>query len=297
MRHAFAALVLAAVLLVVGCSGAAAPPAAGPSAERSLILATTTSTQDSGLLDELLPQFTRDSGWQVKTIAVGSGQAVELGRRGEADVLLVHSPAAEQALVAGGTAGPRRLVMHNDFVLVGPASDPAGVRGLDSVGAVTKIAAAQALFVSRGDDSGTDAREKDLWSKAGITPAGTWYQATGQGMGATLRVASEKAGYTLSDRASYLAQRDMLALDVLSEGDPGLLNVYHVIEMTTRAGERVQPDGARAFADWITAPPAQQQIGRFGQAQFGQPLFTPDAGTSIGRVVAGSVTDEAALGN
>jgi tungstate transport system substrate-binding protein len=297
MRHAFAALVLAAVLLVVGCSGAAAPPAAGPSAERSLILATTTSTQDSGLLDELLPQFTRDSGWQVKTIAVGSGQAVELGRRGEADVLLVHSPAAEQALVAGGTAGPRRLVMHNDFVLVGPASDPARVRGLDSVGAVTKIAAAQALFVSRGDDSGTDAREKDLWSKAGITPAGTWYQATGQGMGATLRVASEKAGYTLSDRASYLAQRDMLALDVLSEGDPGLLNVYHVIEMTTRAGERVQPDGARAFADWITAPPAQQQIGRFGQAQFGQPLFTPDAGTSIGRVVAGSVTDEAALGN
>ncbi len=297
MRHAFAALVLAAVLLVVGCSGAAAPPAAGPSAERSLILATTTSTQDSGLLDELLPQFTRDSGWQVKTIAVGSGQAVELGRRGEADVLLVHSPAAEQALVAGGTAGPRRLVMYNDFVLVGPASDPARVRGLDSVGAVTKIAAAQALFVSRGDDSGTDAREKDLWSKAGITPAGTWYQATGQGMGATLRVASEKAGYTLSDRASYLAQRDMLALDVLSEGDPGLLNVYHVIEMTTRAGERVQPDGARAFADWITAPPAQQQIGRFGQAQFGQPLFTPDAGTSIGRVVAGSVTDEAALGN
>ena len=252
--------------------------AAGPSAERSLILATTTSTQDSGLLDDLLPAFTRDRGWQVKTLAVGSGQAIELGRRGEADVLLVHSPAAEQAFVAEGTAGQRRLVMHNDFVLVGPANDPAQVRGLDSTRTVAKIAAAQALFVSRGDDSGTDAREKDLWKKAGITPEGSWYQATGQGMGATLRVASEKAGYTLSDRATYLAQRDTLALDVLSEGDPGLLNVYHVIEMTTKAGERVQPDGARAFADWITAPPAQQQIGSFGQAEFGQPLFIPDAG-------------------
>jgi tungstate transport system substrate-binding protein len=200
-------------------------------------------------------------------------------------VLLVHSPAAEQAFVAEGTAGQRRLVMHNDFVLVGPANDPAGIRGLDSVGAVKKIAAAQALFVSRGDDSGTNAREKDLWSKAGIAPEGTWYQATGQGMGATLRVASEKAGYTLSDRATYLAQRDTLSLDVLSEGDPGLLNIYHVIEMTTKAGARVQPDGARAFADWIVSPVAQEQIGRFGQAEFGQPLFTPDAGK-----------DEASLG-
>lgn len=280
MRHAIAAVLLAAVLLVVGCAGPAtsAPPAAGPSAERSLILATTTSTQDSGLLDELLPQFTRDSGWQVTTLAVGSGQAIELGRRGEADVLLVHSPAAEQAFVAEGTAGRRRLVMHNDFVLVGPAGDPARVRGLDSTGACGRIAATQALFVSRGDGSGTAAREEDLWKRAGIAPAGSWYQATGQGMGATLRVASEKAGYTLSDRATYLAQRETLALDVLSEGDPALLNVYHVIEMTAGAGARVRPDGARAFADWIVSPAAQEQIGRFGQAEFGQPLFTPDAG-------------------
>ena len=277
MRRAIAGLVLAAVLLVVGCSSPAAP-AAGPSAERSLILATTTSTQDSGLLDELLPAFTKDSGWQVKTLAVGSGQAIELGRRGEADVLLVHSPAAEQAFVAEGAAGQRRLVMHNDFVLVGPANDPARLRGADSAGAVRNIAAAQAVFVSRGDDSGTDAKEKDLWKRAGVAPAGSWYQATGQGMGATLRVASEKAGYTLSDRATYLAQRDTLALDVLSEGDPGLLNVYHVIEMTMRAGERVQPDGAQAFADWIVSPPAQQRIAQFGRATFGQPLFTPDAG-------------------
>jgi tungstate transport system substrate-binding protein len=280
MRRAIASLLLAAALLVVGCSGPAAPPpAAGPSAEKSLILATTTSTQDSGLLDELLPAFTKDTGWQVKTLAVGSGQAIELGRRGEADVLLVHSPAAEQAFVAEGSAGQRRLVMHNDFVLVGPANDPAGVRGSDSVGAFKDIAAAQAVFVSRGDDSGTNAKEKDLWKRAGIAPAGTWYQATGQGMGATLRVASEKAGYTLSDRATYLAQRDTLALDVLSEGDPGLLNVYHVIEMTTKAGERVQPDGAQAFADWIVSPPAQQQIAQFGRAKFGQSLFTPDAGS------------------
>jgi tungstate transport system substrate-binding protein len=287
MRHSIPALVLAAVLLLVGCGSNAdpAPPAAGTSAEKSLILATTTSTQDSGLLDDLLPRFTRDSGWQVKTLAVGSGQAIELGRRGEADVLLVHSPAAEKAFVAEGTAGQRRLVMHNDFVLVGPANDPAKVRGLDSTRAFAQIAATQALFVSRGDDSGTNAREKDLWKQAGITPAGSWYQATGQGMGATLRVASEKAGYTLSDRATYLAQRNTLELDVLGEGDARLLNVYHVIEMTTKAGDRVQVDGAKAFADWIVSASAQQEIGSFGRAEFGQPLFTPDAGK-----------DEAALG-
>ena len=148
-----------------------------------------------------------------------------------------------------------------------------------------KIAAAQAVFVSRGDDSGTNAKEKDLWTKAAVAPGGAWYQSTGQGMGATLRVASEKGGYTLSDRATFLAQRETLGLQVLSEGDPGLLNVYHVIEMTTKAGERVQPDGAQAFADWIVSPPAQQRIGGFGQAKFGQPLFFPDAGK-----------DEASLG-
>jgi tungstate transport system substrate-binding protein len=265
-----------AALLLAGCAGAS--PAAGPSAERSLILATTTSTQDSGLLDELLPAFTRDTGWQVKTLAVGSGQAIELGRRGEADVLLVHSPTAEVAFVAEGSAGARRLVMHNDFVLVGPPADPAAVRGSGSAEALARIAAAQAVFVSRGDASGTHAREQDLWSAAALTPGGAWYQSTGQGMAETLRVASEKGGYTLTDRATYLAQRDTLALEVLSEGDPDLLNVYHVIEMTTRAGERVQTDGAAAFADWLVSAPAQQLIGQFGRAEFGQPLFIPDAG-------------------
>ena len=268
-------LTIATLLLVAGC-------ATGPSDERTLVLATTTSTQDSGLLDALLPAFTRDTGWQVKTLAVGSGQAIELGRRGEADVLLVHSPAAEEKFVAEGSAGPRRLVMHNDFVLVGPPADPAGIRGASSTEAVARIAAAQSVFVSRGDESGTHAREKDLWSTARVQPGGSWYQSTGQGMGATLRVASEKAGYTLSDRATYLAQRGSLALEVLGEGDARLLNVYHVIELTTRAGDRVRPEGAKAFADWILSAPAQAEIGRFGQAEFGQPLFTPDAGKDAG---------------
>lgn len=269
-----------ATVLLAGCGTAPSStgPASNASAEKSLILATTTSTQDSGLLDELLPAFTRDSGWQVKTLAVGSGQAIELGRRGEADVLLVHSPAAEAKFVAEGGAGSRRLVMHNDFVLVGPRADAAKIRGTSSVEAMKKIAAAQAVFISRGDESGTHAKEKDLWSKAAVSPGGSWYQSTGQGMGETLRVASEKAAYTLSDRATYLTQRGTLALEVLGEGDPGLLNVYHVIEMTKKAGDRVQPDGAKAFADWIVAPPAQRLIGAFGRTKFGQPLFTPDAG-------------------
>lgn len=278
-------VVLSAVLAVVPALAGCGAPAAGPSAEKSLILATTTSTQDSGLLDDLLPVFTAETGWQVKTIAVGSGQAIELGRRGEADVLLVHSPAAEQQFVAEGAAGPRRLVMHNDFVVVGPPGDPAAVKGLSSTEAFTRIASAQAVFVSRGDDSGTNAKERDIWAKAGVTAGGAWYQSTGQGMGATLRVANEKAGYTLSDRATYLAQREGLGLTILGEGDAGLLNVYHVIEMTTEAGDRVQPEGAQAFADWIVSPSAQQRIGQFGTAEFGQPLFTPDAGE-----------DEAALG-
>jgi tungstate transport system substrate-binding protein len=261
-----------AFVLLTACGG----PAAGPSAERSLILATTTSTQDSGLLDDLIPAFTADTGWQVKTLAVGSGQAIELGRRGEADVLLVHSPDAEKKFVAEGSAGRRLLVMHNDFVLVGPEADPAGIRGVGVAEAMKRIADSGSVFVARGDDSGTAAREKALWQQAGVTPAGDWYQETGQGMGATLRVAAEKSGYTLSDRATYLSQPD--ALTLLNEGDPGLLNVYHVIEMTTKAGDRVQPEAGAAFADWITGPAAQQRIGEFGRAQFGQPLFVPDAG-------------------
>ena len=274
---------LVALSSLAACGGA--DDAAGSSDEKSLILATTTSTQDSGLLDELLPAFTADTGWAVKPLAVGSGQAIELGRRGEADVLLVHSPEAEEKFVAEGTAGERRLVMHNDFVLAGPADDPAGIKGVPVADAMKKIAAAQAGFVSRGDDSGTHAREKQLWEDNGIVPSGQWYRSTGQGMGATLRVASETSAYTLTDRATYLSQKGNLALEVLNEGDAALLNIYHVIEMTKGAGDRVQPDGAKAFADWITGDRAQRMIGEFG-ADDGQPLFVPDAGK-----------DEATLGD
>jgi len=285
MRCTAAVALTALVIAVAGCGDDDAGGSEAPAGKGRMILATTTSTQDSGLLDDLLPVFTKDTGWTVKTLAVGSGQALELGRRGEADVLLVHSPAAEMRFMAEGKAGRRRLVMHNDFVIVGPPDDPAGIKGMDSVDAMKKIASAPAVFISRGDDSGTNAKEKDIWAKAGITPKGAWYQSTGQGMGATLRVADQKAGYTLSDRATYLAQRDTLKLQILSEGDPSLLNVYHVIEMTTKAGSRVQPDAAKAFADWIVSPAIQQRIGEFGKAEFGQPLFTPDAGK-----------DEASLG-
>ncbi|WP_460391619.1 ABC transporter substrate-binding protein [Actinophytocola sediminis] len=275
---------IAVLVTVTACGGQ--DQLAGPSDEKSLILATTTSTQDSGLLDELLPAFTEDTGWAVKPLAVGSGQAIELGRRGEADVVLVHSPKAEEEFVAEGTAGQRRLVMHNDFVLVGPAADPAGIRGVPAAEAMRKIAAARAGFVSRGDESGTHSRELQLWEQNAIEPAGTWYRSTGQGMGATLQVASETSAYTLTDRATYLTQRDNLDLDVLNEGDKALLNIYHVIEMTTQAGDRVQPDGAQAFADWIVGADAQRMIGEFGTEDGGQQLFVPDAGK-----------DEAALGN
>ena len=279
-----AAVFLTVLLSLTACAGT--EQAAGPSTEKSLILATTTSTQDSGLLDELLPAFTEDAGWQVKPLAVGSGQAIELGRRGEADVLLVHSPKAEEDFVAEGTTGPRRLVMHNDFVLVGPPEDPAGIRGVPAEEAMRKIATSGAGFVSRGDESGTHAREKQLWEQNEIVPSGQWYRSTGQGMGATLRVASETSAYTLTDRATYLSQKANLGLEVVNEGDKALLNVYHVIEMTKRAGDRVQPDGAKAFADWMTGERAQTMIREFGAEEFGQPLFLPDAGK-----------DESTLGN
>jgi tungstate transport system substrate-binding protein len=278
-RHAAAGL--AVLVSLTACGGT--DEEAGSTTGKSLILATTTSTEDSGLLDELLPAFTADTGWHVTPLAVGSGQAIELGRRGEADVLLVHSPKAEEEFLAEGTAGDRRLVMHNDFVLVGPPEDPAGIRGVPAAEAMRKIATAQAGFVSRGDESGTHAREQQLWEQNTIVPSGQWYRSTGQGMGATLRVASETAAYTLTDRATYLSQQATLELEVLTEGDKALLNIYHVIELTERAGDRVQPDGAKAFADWLVGPAAQRLIGEFGGEQ---PLFVPDAGK-----------DEASLGN
>jgi len=277
VRRPIVAVVAFVGVLLAGCATAGAP-AAGPSTERSLILATTTSTQDSGLLDELLPAFSRDTGWQVKTLAVGSGQAIELGRRGEADALLVHSPAAETMFVAEGTAGQRRLVMHNDFVLVGPEADPAGVRGDEPAAALAGIADAEATFISRGDESGTHTFELGLWEDAAVDPAGVWYQESGQGMGATLQIANDKQAYTVTDRGTYLATDAAKGLEILVEGGADLLNVYRVIAVADDAGKRVNAEGGKALADFLVAPEAQEIIADFGAEEFGEPLFVPDAG-------------------
>ena len=269
----------------------AAPTAEPPPtpAQAELILATTTSTQDSGLLDVLVPEFEKLTGYQVKTVAVGSGQALTMGKEGNADVLLVHSPAAEKEFMAGEYGVDRRLVMHNDFIIVGPATDPAGIKKTTTAAdALKAIAAAEAPFVSRGDDSGTHKAELALWKKAAITPEGAWYQESGQGMGATLTIASEKGAYTLTDRATYLAQKDKLDLEILVEGDPALLNIYHVISVNPAKWPKVNAAGATAFADFLTSPDGQAMIGSFGVEKFGQPLFVPDAGKTDEELTGGS---------
>lgn len=282
MRRSLIAGLLAATVMVVPACGNDDDPAA----DRTLILATTTSTQDSGLLDVLLPAFTRDTGWTVKPVAVGSGQAIELGGRGEADVLLVHSPAAEEDLVDTGKTGRRLLVMHNDFVVLGPENDPAETDDLSAPEIFRKVADTESVFVSRGDESGTHSKEKSLWAAAEVEPSGGWYTSTGQGMAATLRIADERDGYTLSDRATFLTQEDTLDLEIAGEGDAELLNIYHVIEMTDQAGDKVRTDGAAAFADWIVSASAQQMIGEFGREKYGQSLFTPDAGKDLDDLAA-----------
>jgi tungstate transport system substrate-binding protein len=260
--------------LVAGIGGFAAPVGAA----ESLILATTTSTQDSGLLDVLVPAFEAKTHIKVKTIAVGSGEALAMGKRGDADVLLVHSPAAEQTFMSEGQGEKRRAVMHNDFVLVGPGTDPAGVKGLEAVGAFKKIAAAKAPFASRGDQSGTHKKELDLWKKAGVEPAGqSWYVSTGQGMGETARIAAEKQAYTLIDRGTCLAMGSRLGLPILGEGAKDLLNPYHVIVVSPEKHPKVHVRAARRFAEWIVSPQAQKLIGCFGREKYGQALFIPDA--------------------
>jgi len=247
---------------------------------KTIILATTTSTQDSGLLDVLLPIFENKTGYFVKTIAVGSGQAMAMGQKGEADVLLVHSPDAEKKFVAEGYGVNRRLVMHNDFIIVGPSEDPAKIKGMkSSVEAFKKMASAKALFASRGDNSGTHAKEKAIWKATGMNPEGEkWYQQTGLGMGQTLSVASEKKGYTLADRGTYLALKKNLGLDILVEGDAILLNIYHVIEVNPAKWPKVNSAGAKAFADFMVSKETQGIIKTFGVDKFGSPLFFPDAG-------------------
>jgi len=268
---------LVATVLMIGMALTAS--AAGP-AQKNLILATTTSTQDSGLLDVLIPVFEKKSGYFVKTIAVGSGQAMAMGRKGEADVMLVHSPAAEKKFMAEGYGVNRLIVMHNDFVVVGAPADPATIRGAASaVDAFKKIAAAGSLFLSRGDNSGTHAKEKGIWKAAGINPEGQkWYQETGLGMGQTLNVAAEKRGYTLADRGTYLALKKNLGLEILKEGDPILLNVYHVIRVNPAKWPKVNADGAKAFSDFMVSAKVQEIIKTFGVEKYGGALFFPDAG-------------------
>ncbi len=276
LNKGFTAVMIAVVMLV---GMASSVPAAGP-AQKNLILATTTSTQDSGLLDVLIPVFEKKTGYFVKTIAVGSGQAMAMGQKGEADVLLVHSPDAEKKFMAEGYGVNRLIVMHNDFVVIGPPADPAAIKEAKSTPeAFKKIAAAGALFLSRGDNSGTHAKEKGIWKAAGINPESQkWYQQTGLGMGQTLNVAAEKKGYTLADRGTWLSLQKNLGLPILKEGDPILLNVYHVIAVNPVKWPKVNADGAKSFSDFMVSAETQGIIKTFGVEKYGGALFFPDAG-------------------
>ncbi len=260
------------VAIAVGAS------AAGAQVRTSIILATTTSTQDSGLLDVLVPRFEKERGIEVKVIAVGTGAALRMAARGDADVVLVHAPDAERRYVETGDLVGGRGVMHNDFVIVGPAEDPAGIRGRGSLRDVMRAIAARGTFVSRGDDSGTHTQELALWAAAGIDPGSVpRREETGQGMGATLNVADQKRAYTLSDRGTYLSLRQRLGLVVLFEGDPTLRNVYHVYVVNPARHPGVKHAGARAFIDFLVSGPIQRAIAAFGRERYGEPLFFADA--------------------
>jgi ABC-type tungstate transport system, permease component len=271
------------IMTVLAIAFSVLPAMAAQPQQKNIILATTTSTQDSGLLDVLIPIFEKKTGYFVKTIAVGSGQAMTMGQKGEADVLLVHSPDAEKKFIAEGYGINRRLVMHNDFIIVGPKTDPAGIKGSkSSVEAFKKIAAANAVFMSRGDNSGTHSKEKKLWKAAGVNPEGQkWYQQTGLGMGQTLSIAAEKKTYTLADRGTYLALKKNLGLDILAQGDAVLLNIYHVIEVNPAKWPKVNAMGAKAFADFMVSKQVQKIIKTFGVEKYGSPLFFPDAGKKV----------------
>lgn len=266
-----AVLTLAPLALASGCSGGATSAAT----RQRLVLATTTSTQDSGLLDELVPAFeAAHPEYSVEVIAVGTGEALRLGEQKDADALLVHAPGEEVAFVAAGHGAERRDVCYNRFVIVGPADDPAGIKAAASASeALARVAERRALFVSRGDDSGTQKKERALWESAGVAPGGEWHLVTGQGMGETLKVASEKRAYVLTDAATFLTMRDALDLEVLFDQDAALRNQYGVVVVAGARNER----GARDFAEWICGIEGQSLIGKFGVDRFGLPLFVPNA--------------------
>jgi tungstate transport system substrate-binding protein len=269
------------LLLTVALVGLTVNPSVkgAESKSKNVILSTTTSTQDSGLLDVLIPLFEKQSGYAVKPVSVGTGQALALAAKGDADVALVHAPSLEKKYVAEGKLLNRRLVMYNDFVIIGPKDDPAKIRsGKSAVGALKLIEQTKAPFVSRGDNSGTHTLEKSLWKTAGIEPKGSWYIESGQGMGATLNIANERDAYTITDRGTYLALGKRLSLPILIEGDKLLLNIYSVMEINPANGPRINVVGGKAFADFMVAPQTQAVIKNFGVEKFGQSLFIPVAG-------------------
>jgi tungstate transport system substrate-binding protein len=264
-------LVAALLVATVACASG------GGADRRDVLLATTTSFQDSGLLDELVTDFTARTGYRVRATAVGSGAAIALGAKGDVDVVFAHSEAAELEFMAQGHGARRLLVMHNDFIVLGPPNDPARAAGRPALEALRAIAAARAPFYSRGDRSGTDVFEKDLWRTAGISPAAPWYVEAATGMGQLLRIASEKRAYTIGDRATYLSRRAELELIVVAEKEPPLFNYYHVMSVNPAKHPRVNAQGADAFMDYLVSAPTQRRIAEFGVAKYGEPLFHPDA--------------------
>ena len=269
-------MLLRLLLFLVGVLSLAVPAGAQ---SNTVILSTTTSTQDSGLLDVLVPMFEKKTGMTVKTISVGTGQALALAARGEADVALVHAPSVERKYVEEGKMRNRRLVMYNDFVVIGPEDDPAKIKGMTkATEALKRIAETQSRFVSRGDKSGTHVLEQGLWKQAGVDPKGAWYIESGQGMGQTLGIANDRRAYTITDRGTWLAFQKRISLPVLVERDKPLLNIYSVMEINPANGPRVNTAGGKAFADFMVAPETQGLIKIFGVDKFGQPLFVPIAG-------------------
>jgi tungstate transport system substrate-binding protein len=260
--------VVASLVLGALCTGCEQP--------ENVKMATTTSTDNSGLLDVLLPAFTEKCGIKVEVIAVGTGRAIKHGENGDVDLILVHAREAEDKFVADGFGVNRRNVMHNDFVITGPAADPAGIRGIkDATEALRKIAQSKSFFISRGDDSGTHKKEKQLWRTAGVTPGGDWYLSAGQGMGAVLTIANEKQAYTLTDRGTYIAMKSKLQLPVLVEGDERLHNPYGVIAVNPAKHPHVKYAAAMKFIEWLTSREAQDIIRNFRKE--GEVLFYPDA--------------------
>jgi tungstate transport system substrate-binding protein len=272
LRNCFYAVLLFSMILILSACGNSHPAAKATPTE--MLLATTTSTQDSGLLDVLIPMFEKENNIKVKTIAIGTGQALEMGTKGEADVLLVHAPAAEKTVVDAGDAINYKRVMYNDFILVGPKENPAGVSGDDIKAAFKKLSDSKATFVSRGDDSGTHKKELGIWEASSIKPAGEWYVSTGQGMGQTLQVAAEKKGYVLTDRATWLAQEENLnTLQIVVEGGKDLMNIYHVMQVNPEKHKNINSKDAEKFVEFMVDAKTQDVIEEFGKKEYGQSLF------------------------